>query len=316
MTGSDKPYDVIVVGGGLAGLTAARESAAHGLSVASLDEGGHMGGLVMNVGRVEDYSPASDASGMDLAVAELEALVEHGVEIVPDAALRLEIDGTIRTVKTDSGTHRAKSVILASGARLKPLGVPGEERLFGRGVSQCAGCDAGFFVDQDVVVVGGGDSALQEALHLTGYVRGVTLITHGDALRAKQDFVSRADDDPKITVRYQTAVAEILGQDEVSGVRITPTGGGPAEDLACAGVFVFVGLEPNLDYLPAEIERNAAGRVVTGPDFQTSVSGVYAVGAVRAGDSGQLAGAVDDAAAVAARIAGKSNERRISRRNL
>jgi thioredoxin reductase (NADPH) len=304
MTSSNDPYDVIVIGGGLAGLTAAREAASRGLSVASVDDGGHMGGLVMNVGHVEDYPAASEASGMDLAVAELEALVEHGVEIVPEAAMRLNIEGDLKTVTTDSGTHRGKTVVLASGARLKSLGVPGEERLFGRGVSQCAGCDAGFFVDQHVVVVGGGDSALQEALHLTDYVKGLTLVTRGDALRAKQGFVSRAADNPKITVRYGMSVAEILGEDDVSGVRLAPADGGPSEDLACSGVFVFVGLEPNLNYLPAGIERDASGRVVTGSDLQTSVPGIFAVGAVRAGDTGQLAGAIEDASAVAGRIAG------------
>lgn len=304
MTSSDDPFDLIVIGGGLAGLTAAREAAARGLSVASIDDSGHMGGLVMNVGHVEDYPAATESSGMDLAVAELEALVEHGVEIVPEAAARLDIDGDIKTVTTDSGTHRAKTVILASGARLKSLGVPGEERLFGRGVSQCAGCDAGFFIDQGVVVVGGGDSALQEALHLTDYVKGLTLVTRGDALRAKQGFVTRAADNPKIAVRCETAVTEILGEDDVSGVRLAPAGGGPSEDLACSGVFVFVGLEPNLDYLPTSIERDANGRVVTGPGFQTSMSGVYAVGAVRAGDTGQLAGAIQDAVSVSESIAG------------
>lgn len=304
MTSSNDPYDVIVVGGGLAGLTAAREAAARGLSVASVDDGGHMGGLVMNVGHVEDYPAARDASGMDLAVAELEALVEHGVEIIPEAAVRLDIDGDIKTLATDSGTHRAKTVVLASGARLKSLGVPGEERLFGRGVSQCAGCDAGFFVDQDVVVVGGGDSALQEALHLTDYVKGITLVTRGGILRAKQGFVSRAADNPKISVRYGTVVTEITGEADVSGVRLMPADGGSTEDLACSGVFVFVGLEPNLNYLPAGIERDASGRMVTGPDLQTSAPGIFAVGAVRAGDTGQLAGAIEDASTVVGRIAG------------
>lgn len=304
MTSSDDPFDLIVVGGGMAGLTAARAAAARGLSVASVDDGGHMGGLVMNVGHVEDYPTATETSGMDLAVAELEALVEHGVEIVPETVARLDVDGDIKAVTTDSGAHRAKTVVLASGARLKSLGVPGEERLFGRGVSQCAGCDAGFFVDQDVVVVGGGDSALQEALHLTNYVKGLTLVTRGDALRAKQGFVTRALDNPKIAIRCETAVTEILGADDVSGVRLAPAGGGPSEDLVCSGVFVFVGLEPNLDYLPTGIERDATGRVVTGPGFQTGLSGVYAVGAVRAGDTGQLAGAIQDAASVANLIAG------------
>lgn len=304
MTRSDGEFDVIVIGGGLAGLTAAREAAARGLSVASVDDGGHMGGLVMNVGHVEDYPPSSEASGMDLAVAELEALVEQGVEIVPEAAVRLDVDGDIKTVVTDSAARRAKTVVLASGARLKSLGVPGEERLFGRGISQCAYCDAGFFVDQDVVVIGGGDSALQEALHLTDYVRAITLVTRGDTLRAKPSFVSRVEGNAKIAIRCDTVVTEILGEDDVSGVRVAPANGGSAEDLACSGVFVFVGVEPNLSYLPTSIERDVAGRVLTGPDLQTSEPGVYAVGAVRSGDTGQLVGAVEDAVAVAAHLAG------------
>ncbi|MCG8543494.1 MAG: NAD(P)/FAD-dependent oxidoreductase [Alphaproteobacteria bacterium] len=298
MTGQpDDPYDVLVIGGGLAGLTAARRAAERGLSVASLDEGGHMGGLVMNVGRIDGYPAPEPVSGIDLAAAQLEALVEHGVEIVPEAASSLAVEGDIKTVTTDGGIHAAKSVVLASGARLKSLGVPGEEALFGRGVSQCADCDAGFFVDQHVVVVGGGDSALQEALHLTEYVRAVTLVTRSDALRAKPDYVARATDNPKFSFRYASEVTEIMGSDGVEGVRVAPVGGGDAEDIACSGVFVFVGLEPNIGYLPPEIERDADGYVVTNADYQTSVPGIYAVGAVRAGYTGQLADAVAEAAA-------------------
>jgi thioredoxin reductase (NADPH) len=294
------PYDVLVIGGGLAGLTAARHAASRGFSVASVDEGGHMGGLVINVSRIDDYPEAGTVSGMELAVAQLEAIVELGVEIIPESAASLELDGDIKVVTTDSGAHKARTVVLASGARLKSLGVPGEEALFGRGVSQCADCDAGFFVDQNVVVVGGGDSALQEALHLTDYVSGITLVTRGDALRAKQSYVTRAMENPKFTFRRSTAVTEILGGDGVEGVRLTPAGGGESEDLACSGVFVFVGLEPNVSYVPDTIERDADGYIVTDPRFQTSVPGIYAVGAVRAGYSGQLAHAVDEAASAVA----------------
>ena len=298
MTGQpDDPYDVLVIGGGLAGLTAARRAAERGLSVASLDEGGHMGGLVMNVGRIDGYPAPEPVSGIDLAAAQLEALVEHGVEIVPEAASSLAVEGDIKTITTDGGIHAAKSVVLASGARLKSLGVPGEEALFGRGVSQCADCDAGFFVDQHVVVVGGGDSALQEALHLTEYVSAVALVTRGDALRAKADYVAQATNNPKFSFRYASEVTEIMGSDGVEGVRVAPVGGGDAEDIACSGVFVFVGLEPNIGYLPPEIERDADGYVVTNADYQTSVPGIYAVGAVRAGYTGQLADAVAEAAA-------------------
>ena len=294
----DNPYDVLVIGGGLAGLTAASRAAASGLSVASIDEGGHMGGLVMNVGRIDGYPAPEPVSGIDLAATELEALVEHGVDIVPEAATGLALDGDAKTVTTNAGVHAAKSVVLASGARLKSLGVPGEKALFGRGVSQCADCDAGFFVDQHVVVVGGGDSALQEALRLTEYVSAITLVTRGDALRAKPDYVARALGNSKFTFRYGTEVTEILGSDGVQGVRVTPAGGGEADKIACSGVFVFVGLEANTGYLPSEIERDADGYVVTNADFQTNAPGIYAVGAVRAGYSGQLADAVDEAVAV------------------
>ena len=300
MMRSGDPYDVLVIGGGLAGLNAAHHAALRGLSVASLDDGGHMGGLVMNVGRIDGYAAAGAVSGIELAAAQLEAIVELGVEIVPDRAAGLTLDGGIVAVTTGSGVHRAKTVVLASVARLKSLGVPGEQALFGRGVSQCADCDAGFFVDQKIVVVGGGDAALQEALHLSDYVSGITLVTRGDALRAKQSYVALAADNPKFEFRWSTQVTEILGGDGVEGVRVTPAGGVDAQEIACSGVFVFVGLEPSVCTLPDNIERNANGFIVTDPNFQTSVPGVYAVGAVRAGYSGQLASAVGEAAAAIA----------------
>ncbi len=182
------------------------------------------------------------------------------------------------------------------GARLKSLGVPGEAALFGRGVSQCADCDAGFFAGQEIVVGGGGDSALQEALYLTGYASGITIVTRGDALRAKQSYVARAEENPKIKIRLSTVVTEILGGEGVEGLRMAPAGGGATEEHACSGVFVFVGLEPNSGCLPGTVERDADGFIVTDQHFQTSVPGVYAVGAVRAGYCGQLASAVGEAA--------------------
>ncbi len=304
MTQTENPYDLLVIGGGLAGLTAARLAAERGLSVAALDEGGHMGGLVMNVGRIDGFPAADGASGVELAAAALEALVEHGVEIIPESATGIALHGDSKTVITESGRHVARTLVLASGARLRALGVPGEAALFGRGVSQCADCDAGFFTDQHVVVVGGGDSALQEALHLAEYAARITVVTRGDALRAKEDYVAQATANPKFAFRLSTRVQEILGRDAVEGVRICPSSGGATEDIACDGVFVFVGLEPNAAYLPDAIARNAAGYVVTDAAYRTSIPGVYAVGAVRAGYSGQLADAVAEAAAAVANITG------------
>ncbi|MBC8452149.1 MAG: FAD-dependent oxidoreductase [Rhodospirillaceae bacterium] len=296
------PYDVVVIGGGLAGLTAAHHAALRGMAVVCIDEGGHMGGLVMNVSALDGYPAMGTVGGAELASGQLEAILDLGVEIVPDTATALSIDGDIKTVSTGMGDQKAKHVILASGARLKSLGVPGEENLFGRGVSQCADCDAGFFVDQKVVVVGGGDSALQEALHLADYASEITLVTRGNGLRAKQSYVTRAAENPKFTFRWETQVPEITGSDGVEGVKLVPAGGGDAEDFACTGVFVFVGLQPNTEFLSGSLECDDAGFVKTDTSFATNVEGVYAVGAVRQGFSGQLASAAGEAASVAASL--------------
>lgn len=300
MRRSDDPYDVLVIGGGLAGLTAAHRAALRGLSVGSMDEGSHMGGLVANVGRIDGYPAAGAVSGVELAAAALEAILDLGVDIIPEGASGLTLDGGIKVVTSESGTHRAKTVVLASGARLKSLGVPGEQALLGRGVSQCADCDAGFFVDQHVVVVGGGDAALQEALHLADYASRITLVTRGDAFRARQGYMAQAEANPKFAFRRSTQVREIVGSDGVEGVRLAPAGGGDAEALDCSGVFVFIGVEPNAGYLPGDIARDAGGHVITDAGYRTSVPGIYAIGAVRAGYSGQLASAVDEAIAAVA----------------
>lgn len=296
------PYDLVVIGGGLAGLTAAHHGALRGMAVACVDEGGHMGGLVMNVSAIDGYPTMGTVGGAELAAGQLEAILDLGVEIIPDTASGLSIDGDIKTVMTGMGPQKAKHVILASGARLKSLGVPGEQELFGRGVSQCADCDAGFFVDQKVAVVGGGDSALQEALHLAVYASEIVIVTRGDSLRARQSYVTRAAENPKFSFRWETEVTEIMGADSVEGVRLTNESGGDAEDLACSGVFVFVGLEPNSEFLPDEIERDDSGFVKVDSGFSTNVPEVYAVGALRSGFSGQLASAAGEAAAVVAKL--------------
>ena len=299
---SDTIFDVAVIGGGLAGLTAAHHAALRGLSVVSFDEGGHMGGLVMNIGAVDGYPAMGPVSGVEIAAAQLEAIVDLGVVVMPESVGALSVEGDTKVISSDSGAYRARHAIVASGARLKWLGVPGEEALFGRGVSQCADCDGGFFMDQKVVVVGGGDSALQEALHLAGYAREILIVSHGDRLRARQAYVDRIGADPKFAVRLDTEVTEILGSEGVEGVRMREVTTGSAEEVACDGVFVFVGLEPNAGFLPDTVARDAGGHVVVDTGSRTTVPGVYAVGAVRAGFSGLLAAAADEAATVVANL--------------
>ena len=296
------PYDVVVLGGGLAGLTAAHHAALRGMAVACVDDGGHMGGLVMNVSALDGYPAMGTVGGAELAAGQLEAILNLGVELIPYTATALSIDGDIKTIATGMGDQKAKHVILASGARLKSLGVPGEESLFGRGVSQCANCDAGFFVDQKVLVVGGGDSALQEALHLADYASEITVVTRRNCLHAKQSYITRAAANSKFTFRWETEVGEITGSDGVEGVKLMAAGGGYMEDFACSGVFVFVGLQPNTEFLAGMLGCDDAGFVKTDMSFATNIEGVYAVGAVRQGFSGQLASAVGEAASVAASI--------------
>tara|TARA_B100000676_G_scaffold308287_1_gene368759 strand:+ start:8185 stop:9099 length:915 start_codon:yes stop_codon:yes gene_type:complete len=294
------PFDVLVVGGGLAGLTAAHHAALRGLTVACVDEGGHMGGLVMNVSAIDGYPAMGTVGGAELAASQLEAILDLGAEVVPDTVLAITADGDIKTVTTGTGDQKAKTVIIASGARLKSLGVAGEEALFGRGVSQCADCDGGFFVDQKVVVVGGGDSALQEALHLADYASDITIVTRGSNLRARQSYVNRAASNPKVSFLWETTVTEILGSESVEGVRLMPVRGGEEQIFDCSGIFVFVGLEANNGFLPDDMQRDANGFVETDGSFATSMEGVYAVGAVRSGYSGQLASAAGEAASVVA----------------
>tara|TARA_A100001037_G_scaffold200468_1_gene179270 strand:- start:327 stop:1241 length:915 start_codon:yes stop_codon:yes gene_type:complete len=294
------PFDVLVVGGGLAGLTAAHHAALRGLTVACVDEGGHMGGLVMNVSAIDGYPAMGTVGGAELAAGQLEAILDLGAEVVPDTVLAIRTDGDIKTVTTGTGDQKAKTVIIASGARLKSLGVAGEEALFGRGVSQCANCDGGFFVDQKVVVVGGGDSALQEALHLADYASEITIVTRGSNLRARQSYVNRAASNPKISFLWETIVSEILGSERVEGVRLVSVRGGEEQNFECSGIFVFVGLEANNGFLPDDMQRDVNGFVETDGSFATSMEGVYAVGAVRSGYSGQLASAAGEAASVVA----------------
>lgn len=298
LRGGPGKFDVLVLGGGIAGLTAAHEAARAGLA-AGLIESALFGGQVANVGAIQGYPMPAPASGTELASVLVEASRDLGVAILQERASELTVDGAIKSVRTDKGVHRADRLIVATGGRLRRLGVPGEAELTGRGVSQCAFCDAGFFRDADVVVVGGGDAALQEALHLAGYCRSVTLIHRGRQLRARRGYVLAAADNPKFSFRWQTVVTAVLGDDGVSSVCLRNIANHLTDELACAGVFVFVGVEPNTALVPGAVARDAKGYLTVDAGLRTSVPGVFAVGAVRAGFAGQLANAVSDGAIAA-----------------
>ena len=296
-------FDVAVVGGGLTGLTAAHHAALEGCSVVHYIGSGVPGGLVANVGELDGYPSAGPVSALDIALRLTEENQRLGVEIVPDDAARLEpADGQWR-LHGSSGAETVRSVIAASGARLRMLDVPGAERLMDKGVSQCAWCNGSLYRGAETVVVGGGDSALQEALHLAEHASRVTIVTRGAALKARRSFVDQAANNERIDFRWETDVSEIIGDDSVRGVRLTDRSTGTAEELACAAVFVYVGLAPNTDWLGGQVTLDSLGHVVTDAEFQSSIAGVFAAGAIRSGYRGRLVHAVGEAASAGAAAA-------------
>ena len=287
-------FDVIVIGQGFAGLTAAKLATERGLRTANL-EAEMFGGLIVNVNELDPGPGGEHGSGVDVASNLAMANMEAGIEQVSEAARAIARSGNILTVTTDGGSYSAPRVILATGARFTALGIPGEDSFVGRGVSHCADCDGPMYVGKDTVVVGGGDSAFQEALALAQYAGKVTLVYRGATPGARADLVARAGAEAKIVQLANTQPVAILGGDGVDGVRVSR--GGAEETIACAGVFIFAGLTPNSECAPAEAARDAAGGLVVDAKCATSVPGLWAIGAVRAGYGGTL----DDAAADAAR---------------
>jgi thioredoxin reductase (NADPH) len=291
-------HDLLVIGGGIAGLTAALHGISRGLSTVLLEEQVVFGGQVATVASVEGLPMAAPASGVDLATALVDAARAAGVTFIAEAATGLT-EGTPMQVVTASQVVRAKSVVIATGCRPRKLEVPGEAALYGRGVSHCATCDGPFFRQETVVVAGGGDAALQEALTLAGYCREVVLVVRG-RLRARRSYVQRASTTANIRFVWDSAIEAVLGDDRVTGVRLRDVKTDAASELPCAGVFAYLGGIPNSAFLPASIQRDADGYVVTDDAGRTAVAGVYAIGAVRAGYCGELASAAGQAASVAA----------------
>jgi thioredoxin reductase (NADPH) len=292
--------DIAVIGGGLTGLMAAHHAALAGVRVVHFIGTGLPGGLAANVGALDGFpAAAAPVSALDVALRLTEENDRLGVELVPEDIERITLAGDAKSLATTVGERRARTVIVATGARLRMLEAPGAERLLDRGVSQCAWCNGSLYRGGDVVVVGGGDAALQEALHLAEYARSITLVTRGARLRARQAYVARAGDSEKITFRWESEVAEVLGEDAVTGVRVKRRATGQTEEIACAGVFVYIGMAPNSGLLGELVGRDAAGFVVTDAGLATATPGIFAAGAVRSGYGGRLTHAMGEATAAA-----------------
>lgn len=284
-------FDLIVIGEGITGLACAQHAASLGLKTATT-EGNLFGGLVINVAELEGYD--EPGSGVDIASSLMEANASAGVENLGAAVTALEPEGNVIRVKTEGGDFTARAVVIASGARMRKLGVPGEEEYDHRGVSQCADCDGPMFQGEHVVVAGGGDAAFQEAVALARYVGSVTILVRGDKPRAHAELVARATALPNVTMRTGVSIDSIVGGTTVEGITVRSAGGETGR-IDCAGVFVFVGLTPNSEFAPAGVGRTPGGAIQTDESLQTAMRGIFAAGAVRAGYSGKLVDAVREA---------------------
>jgi thioredoxin reductase (NADPH) len=291
--------DVLVAGGGLAALTAGLFAARHGLSTLVL-EPRVPGGQLVNVERVEDYPGFPDGvAGFDLGPIVQEQAAAAGAEFRLAEVLGLARGDGGWLVRASDGEVAAGAVIVASGARPRTLGVPGEARLSGRGVSHCASCDGPLFRGRPVAVVGGGDSALQEALTVAQFASEVVLIHRRDAFRAQRVYVDRVAGTPAIRPRMNAAVEEIVGADSVGAVRVRDRVSGAVEEVEVAGVFVYVGTEPNTGFLREVVGLDPDGRVPVDAWMRAKAPGLFAAGDVRRDFPGQAVNAAGDGATAA-----------------
>ena len=288
-------YDTIIIGAGPAGMTAALYAARSNLKVA-LIEGGLPGGQMNNTSDIENYPGYANISGPELAEKMFEPLENLGVEHLYGFVENIEDHGDVKKVITDDEEFETRTVIVATGSKHRLLGVPGEEELNSRGVSYCAVCDGAFFRDQDLLVVGGGDSAVEEAIFLTQFAKSVTIVHRRDELRAQKVLQDRAFANEKIKFIWDSVVKEIKGESRVESVVIENVKTGQVTEQAFGGVFIYVGLDPVSDFVQELQIRDQAGWIVTDDHMKTSVTGVFAVGDVRQKDLRQVTTAVGDGA--------------------
>ena len=295
-------YDLIIVGGGLAGMTAGMYAARYGLSTGLVER--MMGGAqIINVERIENFPGFPEGiAGAELGPALQEQAMAAGVDFLMDEANQIVREGGPGAdfrVDADGGSYRARAVIIATGSRLRSADIPGEERLWGRGVSHCATCDGPLAMGQTVGVIGGGDAAADEALTLTEYADRVLLLHRREELRAQQVLQNRLAENPKVEIVRNTRVTEICGTDTVSGVKLRNAATGQEDTVDLAGVFIYVGLEPNSELARGLVEPDRGGHIPVNLWMETETTGLYAAGDVRQHSAAQLVTSAGDGATAA-----------------
>ncbi|MGH3349959.1 MAG: thioredoxin-disulfide reductase [Nocardioides sp.] len=274
------PRNVIVVGSGPAGYTAAVYSARAGLEPLVFEGSVTAGGALMNTTDVENFPGFRDGIMGPELMDNMRAQAERfGAELEPDDVIEMDLTGAVKVIKTATDTHYAKSVILATGSGYKKLDLPREDELSGKGVSWCATCDGFFFRQKPIVVVGGGDSALEEALFLTRFGSSVTLLVRRDELRASKIMQERAFADPKLEIAWNSVVESINGELSVESVTVKDTKTGDLRDLECNGLFIAIGHIPRSELLTGQVDLDDDGYVLTKEDTTaTNIEGVFASG--------------------------------------
>ena len=292
-------FDVLIVGGGVAGMTAGMYAANYGLRTGIVEQ--MMGGAsIINIDKIDNFPGFPEGiSGAELGPAVMEQAMNAGADFIMGETAKIAKDGDYRVVLSDAGQLRAKTVIIAAGSTLRKLGIPGEEEFFGRGVSQCATCDGPMFMGEVVGVVGGGDSAADEALTLTEYCERVLLFHRRNSLRAYESLQERVHQNRKIEVVWNSVVEEVVGEDTVTGVRVRNVVTNLENQVNLSGLFVFVGLEPNSSVVEGVVKVDNAGHIPVNVSMETEVQGIYAVGDIRQKSVSQLASAVGDGATAA-----------------
>ncbi len=296
-------YDVLIIGGGAAGLAAGTYASRDGLKTVLLERL-MTGGQVINAETIENFPGFPEGIlGADLGSLMLDQATKYGLEVRLSEVTGLRQSQSRWAVETYDGTISSRSVVIAAGSTLRKLGVPGEEALQGAGVSYCATCDGAFFKDEVVGLVGGGDSALDEAMTLTEFASRIVILQRGDGFTGQKVLQDRVLAHPKIEVRWDTSVTAVLGEGQVEGVSLTGLSSGETSRLDLSGLFVYVGLEPNSGYLADLLPLDNAGHVPTDIWMRTPLPGLFAAGDIRQSSAAQLVTSAGDGAtaAIAAR---------------
>ena len=297
--GEEKIYDVIIIGGGPAGLTAGLYTSRSRLKTL-LIENGLLGGQMTTTEVIENYPGFPEGvTGDELSRLMEEQAKRFGLEVTPEYVVEVKLEGAKKIVKTEEGSYLSQALIICTGTEYRKLGVPGEKEFSGKGVSYCATCDGAFFQDNQIVVVGGGDSALTEALYLTKFGKEVTIIHRRDALRGTKIYQERVFTHPKIKLLWNSVIQEIKGDSIVKSIVVKNVKTGEVTEHPIDGVFLFVGLSPRTQFLRGLVDMDEEGYILTDGNGQTSVKGIFAAGDCRKKLVRQIATAVGDGATAA-----------------